>query len=113
MEGIEKIQYADFTKLDLRVGEIELVEEIEGADKLYKVSINLGKEKRIVCAGLKEYYSKDELESKRIILLYNLQPRMMRGIESNGMMLAAVTEDDKTVALLTPDKDIELGSKVF
>lgn len=113
MEGIEIIQYADFTKLDLRVGEIELVEEIEGADKLYKITINLGEEKRIVCAGLKEYYSKDELQGKRIILLYNLKPRMMRGVESNGMMLAAVTDDEKEVSLLTPDKEIKLGTKVF
>ena len=60
----------------------------------------------------KEYYSKDKLEGKRIVL-FNLQPRMMRGIESNGMMLAAVTDDDKKVALLTPDKEIELGSKIF
>ncbi|MEN7982230.1 MAG: methionine--tRNA ligase subunit beta [Nanoarchaeota archaeon] len=95
MEGI--IQFEDFAKVDLRVGEIKEVEEIEGADKLWKLSVDLGKEigERTICAGIKEYYSKEELMNKKIIVVVNLAPRKMRGIESQGMLLAA-SEDEKT-----------------
>lgn len=110
MEGI--INFNEWSKLDLRVGKIILVDDIEGADKLYKMKIDIGSEKRIVCAGLKPYYSKEELEGKKVILFVNLAPRKMRGIESQGMILAAVNEDESEVRLLQPDADIELGSRV-
>jgi len=61
------IQFEDFAKLNLKVGEIVEVEEIEGADKLYKLTIDLGEEKKTICAGIKEYYSKEELLNKKII----------------------------------------------
>jgi len=86
------VSFEDWSKLDLRVGEIVEVEDIEGADKLYKITIDVGSEigKRVVCAGLKQYYSEEELMNKKIILFVNLAPRKMRGIESQGMLLAAV-----------------------
>jgi methionyl-tRNA synthetase len=65
-----------------------------------------------VCAGLKQYYSKDKLEGKNCVLFVNLEPRTMRGIESKGMILAAVNEDHSKVLLIQPDKDIEPGSKI-
>lgn len=110
MEGI--ITFEDWQKLDLRVGEIVSVEDIEGADKLYKLEVDIGSGKKIVCAGLKKYYSEDELMNKKVILFTNLAPRKMRGIESNGMILAAVNEDESVVSLISPDKDVELGSRV-
>jgi len=110
VEGI--VEFKDWEKLDLRVGQIIEVDEIEGADKLYKMIIDIGEDKKTVCAGLKEYYSKDELKDKKVILFVNLTPRMLRGIESQGMILAASNKDYSKVHLLQPDKDIEVGSKV-
>ncbi len=110
MEGI--ISHEDFEKLDLRVGEIIEVEDIAGADKLYKLTINIGEETRTVCAGVKKYYSKDELKGKKIILLANLAPRKLKGVESQGMILAAVNKDENEIVLLSPESDIEVGSKV-
>lgn len=106
------ISYEDFEKLDLIVGEIIEVEEIEGADKLYKLSIDLGEEKRTVCAGIKKYYSRDELKGKKVVLLANLAPRKLKGIESQGMILAAVNNDESKVILISPDSEIETGSRV-
>ena len=107
-----EISYEDFEKLDLRVAEIINVEEIDGADKLYKLTLDIGEEKRIVCAGIKKYYSKDDLIGKKIILLANLAPRKLKGIESQGMILAASTENHEEVVLLAPESDIENGSKI-
>jgi methionyl-tRNA synthetase len=119
------VSFADFAKLDMHVGEIVEVEEIEGADKLWKLKVDLGKEigERIICAGLKPFYSKEELANKKIIVIVNLAPRKMRGIESQGMLLAAVNElsqsatspttpPEEKVALLIPEKDIENGSRI-
>lgn len=111
-EGI--ISFSDWEKLDLRVGQIKKVEDIEGADKLYKLEIDLGKEigKRTVCAGIKQHYSKEELKNKKIIVFTNLAPRKLKGIESRGMILAAVSDDESKVILLVPEDDIEIGSRV-
>lgn len=110
-EGI--VQFSDWEKLNLIVSQIINVEDIEGADKLYKITLNIGSEEsRVVCAGLKQYYSKEELQDKKVILFENLSPRKLRGIESKGMILAAVSEDHSKVHLLQPDKDLEVGSSV-
>jgi methionine--tRNA ligase beta chain len=116
MEGI--VEFGDWAKIDLRVAEIKSVEDIEGADKLYKITLDVGSEigERMICSGLKEFYSKEELVGKKIIYFSNLAPRKMRGIESQGMLLAAVTYSDKDkekeVVLISPEKDIALGSRV-
>jgi len=112
MEGVTTIQFDDFAKVDLRVAEIQNVEDIPGADKLYKLDINVGEENRTICAGIKEFYSHDELKGKKIIIVANLTPRKMRGIESKGMLLAASNEDHSKVVLISPDQDIEPGSQV-
>ena len=107
------IQYEDFEKLDLKVAEIKEAEEIEGADKLYKLTLNDGSEEpRTICAGIKQHYSIEDLKGKKIIIIANLAPRTMRGIESRGMLLAASTEDHSEVILLTTDKDIKSGNSV-
>lgn len=114
MTGIGTVNFADWEKLDLRVAQIKKVEDIDGADKLYKLTVDLGKEigERIICAGIKQFYKKDKLKNKKIIVFANLAPRVMRGIESQGMLLAASSEDHKKVLLLSPDGDAEPGMRV-
>lgn len=106
----ELISYEDFQKLDIRVALVEKVEKVPKADKLYKLTVSLGAEKRTLVAGLAQLYKADELVGKRIIILANLEPRKLRGIMSEGMLLAA--DDEDTVSILVPDKDISPGSKI-
>ncbi len=113
MEGVTEVNFSDWEKIDLRVAEIISVEEIDGADKLYKLNLDVGElGGRTICAGIKEYYSKEELQNKKIIYFSNLAPRKMRGIESQGMLLAASTEDHGKVILISPEKEIENGSRI-
>ncbi|MDO8508761.1 MAG: hypothetical protein Q7S27_03700 [Nanoarchaeota archaeon] len=108
---MEKIPYSDFEKLDLRVGKILSVEDHPKADKLYILKVDLGEESpRQILAGLKPFYKKDELLDKKAIFIANLEPRIIRGLESNGMILAAGI--DTKVVFLTTEKDIEVGSKI-
>ena len=100
-EGIA--EFSDWEKLDLRVAEIKKVEEIKGADKLYKLTLDVGElRERIICAGIKKYYSKDELIGKKIIYFSNLKPRILKGIESQGMLLAASTNGHEKIVFITP-----------
>jgi methionine--tRNA ligase beta chain len=111
MEGI--VEFSDWEKLDLRVAQIKEVEDIEGADKLYKITLDVGElGEKIICAGIKEYYSKEDLVNKKIIYFSNLAPRKMRGIESQGMLLAASTSGHESVVLISPEKDIENGTRI-
>ncbi len=104
-----------FRKLDLRVGKIVSVEDHPNADKLYKLAVDLGEEKpRTICAGLKAYYTKEQMLGRKAIVVSNLAPRPLRGIESCGMLLAADDEDlgGKAVLLLRPsDPDIPVGTR--
>lgn len=111
---MENIKFSDWQKLDLRVARILKVEEIEGADKLYRLNIDLGKEigKRTLVAGIKSYYKPEQLKNKKCIVFTNLEPRKIKGIESQGMILASVSEDESKVFILKPDEDIEEGSRV-
>lgn len=111
---MENIKFSDWQKLDLRVAKILSVENVEGADKLYKILVDLGKEegKRTLAAGLKPYYKKEELIGKTCIVFTNLESKTLRGIESQGMILAAVSEDESKVRLLQPDGEIEPGCLV-
>ena len=110
---MDTIKYDDFAKLDLRVAKILEVEEVEGADKLLKLKIDVGElGERELVAGIKQHYNKEDLIGKQIVIIANLEPRKMKGIESQGMLLAAVSEDHSKVVLLQPDKDIESGSKI-
>jgi len=108
------INYDQFSKTDLRVGTIKKAEDVEGADKLLKLEVDLGKEigKRIILAGIKQHYTKDELKGKQIIVVVNLEPRKMKGLESQGMLLAACSEDHNKVILLSPEKNAENGWKI-
>lgn len=108
---MENIVFEDFQKMELKVAEIKTCEDIEGADKLYKLTIDAGEERTIV-AGIKLHYTKEELIGKKIVIVANLEPRKLWGIVSHGMLLAASTEDKSSLALLTLDKIIPNGSKV-
>jgi methionyl-tRNA synthetase len=109
---VENVSYEDWSKLDIRTAEILEAEEVPNADKLYKLKIDLGTETRTLVAGLKQYYTKDELEGKRIIVFCNLEPKKIKGIVSHGMLLAAFNGDQSQVKLLQPDGAVELGSKI-
>jgi methionyl-tRNA synthetase len=109
---MEDVKFSDWMNLDLRVGEIIEAEMIKGADKLYKLKVDLGTETRVLVAGLKPNYQKEELEGKRCVVFTNLEPRTIKGIESHGMILAAVNGDKSEVKLLQPDGAVEIGSKV-
>ena len=109
---MEKIKFSDWQKLDLRVGKILDVKNHPNADKLNLIEVDLGKEKRTLVAGIKQYYKPEELKGKLCIIFTNLEPADIRGVKSEGMILAAVNNDNSKVILLAPEKDIELGSKV-
>lgn len=113
VEGVGFVEFPDWEKIDLRVAKIEKVESIEGADKLWKLSLDVGElGKRTICAGLKQYYSDKELKGKKIIYFSNLKPRLMKGVESQGMLLAASTEGHSKVVLISPEKDIDNGARI-
>ncbi len=109
---IGEVGFDDFMKLDFRVAKIENVEDIEGADKLYKINLDVGEKigKRVVCAGLKKYYSKDDLIGRRVVYFSNLKPRKMRGVVSEGMVLAAA--DESRVSLINPGQEVDLGARI-
>ncbi len=110
-EGV--IEFSDWDKLDLRVAQIKKAEDIPGADKLYKLTLDVGElGERIICAGLKPFYSKEKLLNRKIVYFSNLKPRIMKGIESHGMLLAATKGDHSKVSVLIPSEDIEVGSKI-
>ena len=107
---METIRYDEFKKLDIRVGKIKRVKNHPNADKLYIVELDDGNSGRTLVAGLKQYYKPEELEEKYVIYIANLEPKPLRGVISNGMLLAA--DDGEVVALLKPDKQIKVGAKV-
>ena len=108
----ENVDFETWEKLDLRTAEILEVENINKADKLYKLKIDLGTETRTLVAGLKQYYTKDELVGKRVIVFTNLEPRTIKGIESKGMVLAVSNADHSGIKLLQTDGAVELGNRV-
>lgn len=107
------VEFSDWEKLDLRVAKIKKAEDISGADKLYKLTLDVGElGERVICAGIKQHYSKDELKNKKIIYFSNLKPREMKGVMSCGMLLAGETDDKSKIVLICPEKDIKVGSRV-
>ena len=104
------IQYDDFAKLDFRVGTITAAEKVEKADKLLKLEIDLGFEKRTVVSGIALHFKPEEIIGKQVTVVANLAPRKMRGIESNGMILMA--EDAGKLKFINPDEQTTNGSSV-
>ena len=106
------IGYEDFAKLDLRVAKVLEAEAVKGSNKLLKVQVELGEERRQLVAGIAKYYKPEDLVGKKVIMVYNLQPAKIFGIESNGMILAASTDDGEFLGVSALDRDIPSGSKV-
>ena len=106
------IQYDDFAKLDLRVATVLECKPHDNADKLLVLQIDLGTEKRQICAGLRLHYQPEELVGKQIIVVQNLEPRTMRGEPSQGMLLAATDPVTAKVIVITVAGQVAPGSKV-
>jgi methionyl-tRNA synthetase len=106
------LSFADFQKMDVRVAEIKSAEDIPGADKLYKLVVDIGGEERVMVAGIKLFYKKEELPGKKVLALVNLEPKAIRGVESHGMVLCAHNPDRSALACTTVVKDMPSGSKV-
>jgi methionyl-tRNA synthetase len=106
-----EIQFDDFAKLELRIGTITIAEKVEKADKLLKLQVDLGHETRTIVSGIAQHFKPEELINKQVIVVVNLAPRKMRGIESQGMILSAEQPDGKLI-LVNPDTLTENGSEV-
>jgi methionyl-tRNA synthetase len=106
-----EITIDDFAKVQLRVARILEADHVEGADKLLKLQVVIGQEKRQILAGIKANYTPEELIGRQIVVVYNLKPRTMRGHESQGMVLAAVDESGGAI-LLSPEKEAPEGALV-
>lgn len=104
------VTYDDFAKLDLRVGEVKSAEKVQGADKLLHLTVDIGTEERSIVAGIAEWYAPESLVGKRVVIIANLAPRKVRGVMSQGMILAAEFGED--VAILSPEKTLPGGAKV-
>lgn len=100
----------EFKRLELRVAVVLDAQEIPGADRLWKLLIDVGSEKKEIVAGIKAFYSREALLGRRIVVVNNLVPAIIRGVESNGMLLAAKSEGQ--LSLLTPDKELAPGSLI-
>jgi len=107
---MENINFENFQKIDLRVAKVITTEKIEGSEKLLKLEIDLGEEKRQLVAGISQFYGPEELVGREIVVVANLEPKKIKGVESQGMLLAA--DDKGKPILLKPDEEVPPGTKV-
>lgn len=108
------VTFEEFQKMDIRVGKVLSVENHPNADKLYVLKVDIGTEVRQIVAGLRPYMEPDRLLNKSIVMIKNLKPAVLRGVESQGMILVASadTPAGSDVIILMPEKDMPPGSKV-
>jgi methionyl-tRNA synthetase len=109
-EEMEEISFDEFKRMDLRVGEIMQAERVPGTDKLLKLEVDIGEEKRTMVAGVADVYSPEELTGKKLVVIVNLKPAVIRGIESQGMLLAAETEGKAIIPFF--ESDAPTGAQV-
>ncbi len=109
MENVEEITIDYLEKVKLKVAKVLEAERVEGSEKLLKLKVSLGKEERQVVAGIQKYYAPEELIGKNIVIVSNLKPAKLKGLDSQGMILAAGSD---TVRILTVDGDIEAGAEI-
>lgn len=107
---MDLIGIEDFLKLDIRLAKIVSAERVEGSEKLLKLRVSIGEEEKTLVAGIAKFYSPEELIGKKVLILANLKPRKIFGVESQGMVLAL--SDGESLSLIVPDRDIKEGSKV-
>ena len=111
---MDKIDFKDFAKVEFKIGEIKEAEEIKESEKLLKLSVDLGEDKlRRVFAGIKKWYSAEDLIGKKTVFVTNIVPRKIMGEESEAMIFGAEDESEENMSLLLLDKDLPNGSKVF
>ncbi len=108
----DTISYDDFLKIKLRVGRVVEASDHPNADKLIVLKVDLGDEQRQIVAGLKGHYAPEQLLGRDLVIVTNLAPRMMRGLQSEGMLLAASTPDHDQVVVLTTESEIGPGSGI-
>ena len=108
---VSMIDIAQFKTVSLRVGHILTAEKVEKADKLLKFTVDLGTEQRTIVSGIAKYYTPEEMVGKQVVVVANLKPAKLRGIESQGMLLCAVSADGDVV-LVSPEKRVPAGSEV-
>jgi len=108
----EKIGIEDFAKVEMRVGQIRTAERIVGADKLLKLTVDIGTEIRQICAGIAQYYEPETLIGRKVAVVVNLAPRKLRGVESNGMLIAASVGPEGRPVLAGFHEDVEIGSRL-
>jgi methionine--tRNA ligase beta chain len=104
------VSFEDFQKMDLRVAKIVEAEKVKGSEKLLKLVIDVGKEKRQIVAGIGKFYKPEDLIGKEIAVLLNLEPKKLMGIESQGMLLAADVEGEPVI--LITEKEVPAGTKI-
>lgn len=112
LEHKPEIEFADFEKLEFRVGKITSAEKVENADKLLKFSVDFGGEVRTIVSGVATHYSPEYMLNKQVVVVMNLKPRKIKGIESQGMILYAFSNDEKEFCFITPEKEISSGVEV-
>lgn len=110
IEEVENIEFSEFEKLDMRIGKVISCEKHPNADKLLVFKVKVGNEERQIVSGIKKWYNPEELVGKNLVVLMNLKPIKLRGVESKGMLLAA--EKDDKLSLLTPLNEVENGAKI-
>lgn len=104
------ISLEDFKKVELKIAEIESVAAHPNADRLYVLGIRIGEERKTIVAGVRNYYGEDELKGKKVVVVNNLEPAVIRGVESQGMLLAVST--DQTMSILVPERTVPDGLTV-
>lgn len=110
MKKVTKIKFEDFQKIDLRVGKIIEAERVKNSEKLLKLIVDLGSEKRQLVAGIGKFYSPESLIGKEVVVVFNLEPKKIMGIESQGMLLAA--DIGGKPIILVPEKEVPPGTKI-
>ncbi len=100
----------EFRKLEIKVGKIKEVQDHPNADKLYVIIVDLGDKTKQIVAGIKNHYTKESLVGRQIVVVDNLEPAILRGVESQGMVLAG--SDESGVTIISPERPLKLGSIV-
>jgi tRNA-binding protein len=108
----ETIEYADFSRIDLRVGKVVEAEPVPNSRKLIRLIVDLGNEKRQILAGLAKWYKPEDFKGKYVIVVANLKPKRMAGLVSQGMVLAAGCTEDTKPVLLTVEEEVKPGEKI-
>jgi methionyl-tRNA synthetase len=111
-EGIAQIGIEDFIKVELRVAQILVAERVPKADKLLRLEVDLGYEKRQILAGIAQYYEPEKLIGRKVVIVANLAPRKLRGLESNGMVVAASLGDEGVPVLAGFLEDVPVGARL-